>query len=331
VVYGKNSLLNGFLIRKFLVEVRSVTTRETMDESHKTFETCPECGSAVVNTNYGDVVCSQCGLVISENRIKPDEEHTERFFKVDNKTFSILATSAVPGTFVEPTFNNKRLAKTNVRALGSNSTLLRGMQLIEQVCELIGLSKNVEKRAEHLLVESFSEIKKHVKLTVASIAGAAVLFSVREEGLPVSFREIYSAIKTKGKRITASKMIRAYHELSSIVGYEPQRSTPEMFLERILNSLSWSVNISPNEKEKIFSEVKELAKKCLMVTPKEVLGGKNPYVLAAGALGYVIFKTGLKEKLSIKSLSDFAKKTNVTEFSLKEYSKLIERYVKFGH
>ncbi|PSN91276.1 hypothetical protein B9P99_04115, partial [Candidatus Marsarchaeota G1 archaeon OSP_B] len=73
---------------------------------------------------------------------------------------------------------------------------------------------------------------------------------VREEGLPVSFREIYSAIKQKVKN-NCFKMIRAYHELSSIVGYEPQRSTPEMFLERILNSLSWSVNISPNEKKNI--------------------------------------------------------------------------------
>lgn len=253
-----------------------------------------------------------------------DEKHIQKYTKIGEKTYSMLAGQLIPGSYIDR--KNKELAKTNTRSLGTASTIMRGVKLVEQVCRSTNLGTNVEKRAAYLLSEYFDDIKHGVRLAVASIAGASILFAVREFGIPVPFREIYNAIKMRGKRITVSKMIRAYREYVTLVGYEPQRSSPEMFIERLCNSLSSTLKGQVTEKQQTLLEIKEAAKRCIERTPNDMRGGKNPYVLAAGALCYVLFYTKYRKFTSIKSMAAFSRIVNVTEYSLNEYAKMMEKH-----
>jgi transcription initiation factor TFIIIB Brf1 subunit/transcription initiation factor TFIIB len=288
--------------------------------------TCPECGSSVVINNVGETVCSSCGLVIDENRIKTEEEYVDKYVKMNRKTFNILSNSVIPGSYIQSIFPNNSLAKTNARSLGTNSTFLRGVELIKQVCDSLNLGKNVEKRSIFLLNVVLEDVKQRIELTVSSVVGAVVLFSIRESGLPVSFKEVFNTIKVKGKRVTASKIIKAYRLIIELIGYEPSRNTPEVFLMRIVNLLSASINSAPDRKEVILKELKQHANRCILLIPKQIISGKNPYVLAAGAVHYVFFKSGMNKYTNIRNTLMFSRLIHVTEYSLKEYSKIIEKY-----
>jgi transcription initiation factor TFIIIB Brf1 subunit/transcription initiation factor TFIIB len=292
-------------------------------------DACPECGSTIIINNVGETVCSNCGLVVDDNRIRSEEEYNDKYIKLKQKTFNILSSPVIAGSYVQSIFPNSSLAKTNARSLGVNSTFLRGVELTRQVCDALNLSKNIEKRSTYLLNAVLGDIKQRIDLTVSSVVGAVILYAVRETGLPVSFKEIFNTIKAKGKRVTASKIIKAYRLIVELMGHEPVRNTPEVFLARIVNLLSSSINCPPDQKEIMLKEIKEKASQCISMLPKQITSGKNPYVLAAGAVHYVFFRNKINISTNIRNTLMFSRLIHVTEYSLKEYSKIIEKHANF--
>lgn len=290
-------------------------------------EVCPECHSVIVVNSVGEVVCSSCGLVVDDTRMSVNEAYNNKYLVSGKRTFNENTSTLVPGSFVDMDHSNMALSISNVRALGAESTLLRGFELIRQICRSLGLNKNVEKRAIFLLKTSFNETRRRVNLTVSSAAGAAILFAVRENNIPISFKEIYSSIRNKGKRATTSKMIRAYRIIEEIMGESPERMRPDVFITRVVNMLSNYVNADPLQKQRVITEIAKEAGNCLRSLPSQVTSGKNPYVLAASIVYKVVFK-GEKYLgcMEISSTADYARIMRVTEYSLKENAKIIDKY-----
>ncbi|MCL5788538.1 MAG: hypothetical protein M1357_01860 [Candidatus Marsarchaeota archaeon] len=284
---------------------------------------CPECGSVLVTDNFGQSVCQNCGLIVDEVRFSPSEEHSEKFYEVNSRLYSNLTSQVVPGSFVS-TGSSKSLAISNVRSLGKGSTYLRGVELIRQVCTGLRLNKNVEKRSIYLFGLALNGIKRNVQITVSSIVGGVILYALREEGIPISFKEVFNYIKFRGKRITTSKMIRAYREVVGIVGKEPPRNSPQAFAVRIVNLLSEQISTDSVQRELIIKNLLDKASKCIQLVPTQLSIGKNPYVLAAGAVRFTLIKTGLDKVLGITSDAQFSVITHVTEYSLKEYVRVFE-------
>jgi transcription initiation factor TFIIIB Brf1 subunit/transcription initiation factor TFIIB len=287
-------------------------------------EACPECHSAIIVNSVGESVCSSCGLVVDDTRMTADGVNNKYLLK-GKGMFNELTSTLVPGSFIDMD-SNKSLSISNVRALGAESTLLRGFELIRQVCRSLGLNKNLEKRAIFLLKTSLPEMRRRLRLTVSSAVGAVILFAVRESDTPISFKEIFLSIKNKGKRTTASTTIKAYRILEEIMGEAPKRMHPATFIVRIVNVLSNYINAAPLQKQEALSEIKQASDKCLSSLPNQVIAGKNPYVLAACVVYYVLFKQKKYSKfLDVLSTADYARIMHVTEYSLKMNSKIIER------
>ncbi|MEM3670521.1 MAG: TFIIB-type zinc ribbon-containing protein [Thermoprotei archaeon] len=284
---------------------------------------CPECGANLVTDDAGQSVCSVCGLVVDEVRFSAEEKFSERFFEIDSRLYGEYATSVVPGSFVGGT--TKALALSNMKALGKNSTYLRGVDLIRQVCAGLRISKNVEKRSIYLLGPALNSIGREMKMTVSSIAGGALLYALREEGVPISFKELYNYIKFKGKRITASKMVKAYRKIVMLVGKEPPKSTPEAFANRIVNLLAEHIRTDFVHKELIVGDLRNKALRCIRNLPENLSMGKNPYVLAAGAVRYTLVKSGLDKLIETFTDAQFSSIVHVTEYSLKEYTRMFEQ------
>lgn len=290
-------------------------------------ETCPECHSTLVVNAVGEIVCSSCGLVVDDRCVSVDVSNNNRYLSNGKKIFSESTGTIVPGSFVDMSYPNKMLSISNVRVLGAQSTLLRGVELIRQICNSLGLNKNIEKRSIFLLKTSLNEMRRRVNLTVSSAVGATILFAVRENNIPISFKEIYSSIRNRGKRVTASKMIKAYRVLEEIMGESPQRMRPEMFITRVVNILSNYFRTDQLQKQHLLSEIISEANRCLASVPSQAVSGKNPYVLAASVVYHVVFsKERFKKHLSIPSTTDYAKIMRVTEYSLKENSKMFSQH-----
>lgn len=290
-------------------------------------DSCPECNSVLVVNPVGELVCSSCGLVVDDRCVSIDVAHNNKYLSNGRRAFSEATSTLVPGSFVDMEYASRMLSISNVRVLGAQSTLLRGFELIRQICRSLGLNKNVEKRAIFLLKTCFGEIRRRVDLTVSSAVGAAILFAVRENNVPVSFKEIYSSIRNRGKRVTASKIIRAYRIIEGIMGESPQRMGPETFVTRVINVLSNYFKVDQVEKQRLLTEIANEASRCLASVPSQAISGKNPYVLASSVVYHVVFKNEkFKGLLAISSTAEYAKIMHVTEYSLKENSKIFSRY-----
>lgn len=290
-------------------------------------DSCPECHSALVVNSAGEVVCSACGLVVEDRCVSVSVADNNRYLADGKRMISESTSTIVPGSFVQMDHANRMLSISNVRVLGAQSTLLRGVELIKQVCRGLGLNKNVEKRAVFLLRTSLGEMRRRLNLTVSSAAGAAILFAIRENNIPVSFKEVYSSIKNKGKRVTASKMMKAYRVIEEIMGEAPQRMRPEMFVTRVVNVLSNHFRADQLLKQHILSEIIDEANRCLSAVPSQAISGKNPYVLASSVVYHVVFgKEKFRRRLIISSTAEYAKIVGVTEYSIKENAKILSKY-----
>ncbi|MEM0120952.1 MAG: hypothetical protein QW514_01955 [Thermoprotei archaeon] len=272
-------------------------------------------------------MCSSCGLVVDDTRMSIEGEHNSKYFVVGKKIFNENTSTLVPGSFVDMDHSNMALSISNVRALGAESTLLRGFELIRQVCRSLGLNKNIEKRAIFLLKTCLNETRRRVNLTVSSAVGATVLFAVRENNVPISFKEIYYSIRNRGKRVTTSKMIKAYRVIEEIMGESPKRMRTESFINRVINMLSNYVNADHLQKQHMLSELTEEAYNCLKSLPSQFASGKNPYVLAASVVYSIISKQEKYAKyMGASNAADYARIMHVTEYSLKENAKIIDRH-----
>jgi len=273
--------------------------------------------------HVGEVVCSSCGLVIEDTHISTETTNNNHYFSNGDRVYSELTSALIPGSYIKMDHSSRMLSISNVRVLGAQSTLLRGADLIKQTCRNLGLSRNIEKRAIFLLKTCLNEMRRRVNLTVSSAAGAAILFAVRENNIPIAFKEIYSSIRNKGKRATTSKMIRAYRIIEEIMGESPERMKPEVFVARVVNVLSNYFKTDSLQKQKIIAEIRSEASRYLASIPNQAISGKNPYVLASSVVYYVVFnKEKFRKHLTISSTTDYARVMHVTEYSLKENSKL---------
>ncbi len=289
---------------------------------------CPECGCAIVVSYVGELVCSSCGLVIEQTPLQNEERFGEKYITFDERVFGNLRSTVVAGSFIDADGPNRALAKTNAKSLGKNSTFIRGVELIKQVCVSLKLGKNIERQAIYLLSIGLQEVKKRLNLTVSSMVGACVLYAVREATIPVTSKEIYDSLKLRKKRATTAKMMKAYRFLIEVTGVEPSKSTTQDFAQRIVNAISNTVVAKQIDREMLLKKLFDLTQRVLDTIPSEIKVGKNPYVFAACSVYYCMVNAKLMRYTTIKNARDFARLSSVTEYSLNEHYKILNEHAR---
>jgi len=212
---------------------------------------CPECGGRV-ETKRGEIVCSNCGLVIEDSMIDP---------KAESRNPALARTQRFQGI----TEVKGRLKKFQLGLISTNeSKRARVHKILLKVKEL-GLPAYVLEQAEEYAVSI--RLKRGLEYLVL----ACVLAAAKKNGIPIRYTDLEKFIPgiEVGRAEKISQLKKAYSSVIRRVGLV-SHSNAQAFIER------FSQLFKLNEKEKALAL--EAARK---------VTGKDPAITAAAAICYI--------------------------------------------
>ncbi len=278
---------------------------EVKIESSPLSSLCPECGGKTIPIQEkGEIVCSQCGLVISERIL--DISHTDkRAFTKQEKDkrertgspISILLPDMGLSTIIDKSNikspDLKRAAKWNSRMTWDKRNMLIATTELKRIASNLNLPNHVKKAAIRLYIEAFK--KKLLRgRSINGMVAACLYFACRERKIPRTLQEILdeSAINAKNVR-------RCYRTLIRELNLKAPSTDPISLVPRFVAELGLDAeaeNSSINVLNKFIS--------------KFSTSGKDPKGLCAGAL-YLVCKKK-QRRISQKEIANIIGVTEVT-------------------
>jgi len=223
---------------------------------------CPECrGSHLVRDDqHGDVVCDDCGLVISERSIDlgPEwsafsmEEHDKlartgapRGFtgqSIGLSTVIPFATKDSRGNRIplkerEKYFRMRKLQRHSEHSRPGERSLPETMMVLDRVASRLGLPKSLKEQAGFLSKKALEKGLLRGRKIVGIVA-AAVYASCRMGGVPRTFEELQQATGVRKKEIGKS-----YHILLRNLGIRVPPSKPADYVSRFCSELALSTRV----------------------------------------------------------------------------------------
>ncbi|MFW9945829.1 MAG: transcription initiation factor IIB family protein [Promethearchaeota archaeon] len=277
---------------------------------------CPECGGkAIPIQEKGEIVCSQCGLVISERIL--DISHTDkRAFTKQEKDkrertgspISILLPDMGLSTIIDKSNikspDLKRAAKWNSRMTWDKRNMLIATTELKRIASNLNLPNHVKKAAIRLYIEAFK--KKLLRgRSINGMVAACLYFACRERKIPRTLQEILDETAINAKNVR-----RCYRTLIRELNLKAPSTDPISLVPRFVAELGLDTeaeNSSINVLNKFIS--------------KFSTSGKDPKGLCAGAL-YLVCKKQ-QRRISQKEIANIV---GVTEVTLRSrYKELITK------
>jgi transcription initiation factor TFIIB len=234
---------------------------------------CPACGGLLVtDLQRGEVVCAQCGLVVTESAVDTGPEwriFDERDMKRVRAASLKLVIKTDMAVKPEHGVRWRRLARIHRNTLHSRERRLVeiGAEL-KRVRECAGLPQHVAEEAEAL-------VKKYFDLVAGfppEVVAVAVLWTAaKAAGVPRPLEDFLRCSKASERRVR-----KAAWRLKEVMRLGRRPS-----VEDYVKTLAARVNLPAS----IVKAAVELLKK-----NRRVLAGKNPWVSAAAALWLASFK-----------------------------------------
>ncbi len=279
---------------------------------------CPSCGSSeiIFDSERGEKVCNNCGLVIEENATDSGPEW--RAFDSDQRNSRartgapIKYTKPNRGLVTEIDLYNKdirgvripskrqaqlyRMRKWHKRASISNSSernYLIALPELTRVSSYLGLPENIRENAA-LLYRKCVQSNMIRGRPIETVVQAVIYAACRSAGMPRTLDEISSISGLPKKEIG-----RAYRVISHELGLKIPLTDPISYVPRYVNSLK----LSGEAQEKSVELLKQAMKKGL-VSGRSPTGVSAAAVYIAGAL--------CGERRTQKEVADVAGVTEVT-------------------
>ncbi len=289
---------------------------EVKIESSTLSSLCPECGGKTIPIQEkGEIVCSQCGLVISERIL--DIAHTDkRAFTKQEKDkrertgspISILLPDMGLSTIIDKSNikspDLKRAAKWNSRMTWDKRNMLIATTELKRIASNLNLPNHVKKAAIRLYIEAFK--KKLLRgRSINGMVAACLYFACRERKIPRTLQEILDETAVNAKNVR-----RCYRTLIRELNLKAPSTDPISLVPRFVAELGLDAeaeNSSINVLNKFIS--------------KFSTSGKDPKGLCAGAL-YLVCKKN-QRRISQKEIANIV---GVTEVTLRSrYKELITK------
>jgi len=300
-------------------EKNTVTTCSTCNKDNTTI-TDPECG---------EIICSNCGMVISEKIV--DTSHQERRASTIEEADKRARTGApsslarhdmglstiigkenrdARGQLIDTAMRSKieRLRTWDLRTRMSKSgdkNLVRAFEQLDRIKEKLGLSDIVSEKAAYIYrkVHERGLIRGR---TIDGILAAAVYSAGREMETARTLKDIAVVSNLKRKDIA-----RCYRLLVFELDIRIPVVDPKKCIARVANKL----NISEKTKHQAMNIMEE-------VVNKQITAGKDPNSMVATVLYVSSLKTD--EKILQK---DIAAASGVTEVTLRNRLKDLETHL----
>lgn len=289
---------------------------EVKIESSTLSSLCPECGGKTIPIQEkGEIVCSQCGLVISERIL--DISHTDkRAFTKQEKDkrertgspISILLPDMGLSTIIDKSNikspDLKRAAKWNSRMTWDKRNMLIATTELKRIASNLNLPNHVKKAAIRLYIEAFK--KKLLRgRSINGMVAACLYFACRERKIPRTLQEILDETAINAKNVR-----RCYRTLIRELNLKAPSTDPISLVPRFIAELGLDAeaeNSSINVLNKFIS--------------KFSTSGKDPKGLCAGAL-YLVCKKK-QRRISQKEIANIV---GITEVTLRSrYKELITK------
>ncbi|MFX1574432.1 MAG: transcription initiation factor IIB family protein [Promethearchaeota archaeon] len=276
---------------------------------------CPECGGKTISLHErGEIVCGQCGLVISERIVDISHSGKRAFTKQEKESrertgspISILLPDMGLSTIIDKTNikspDLKRAAKWNSRMTWDKRNMLIATTELKRIGSNLNLPNHVKKAAIRLYIEAFK--KKLLRgRSINGMVAACLYFACRERKIPRTLQEILEQTS-----ISAKNVRRCYRTLIRELNLKVPSTDPISLIPRFIAELELDAD-AENASIKILQTF----------ISKFSTSGKDPKGLCAGAL-YLVCK--MKDKRI--SQKEIANLVGVTEVTLRSrYKELVK-------
>ena len=277
---------------------------------------CPECeGNTISIQEKGEIVCRQCGLVISERIVDVSHSGKRAFTKQEKERrertgspISILLPDMGLSTIIDK--NNikspdlKRAAKWNSRMTWDKRNMLIATTELKRIGSNLTLPNHVKKAAIRLYIEAFK--KKLLRgRSINGMVAASLYFACRERKIPRTLQEILEQTSVNAKNVR-----RCYRTIIRELNLKAPSTNPISLIPRFVAELNLDA-----ETEKTTIKILQ------SFVSKYSTSGKDPKGLCAGAL-YLVCKKRDK-RISQKEIANVVRVTEVTLRS--RYKELVNK------
>ncbi|TFG24924.1 MAG: transcription initiation factor IIB [Promethearchaeota archaeon] len=289
---------------------------ETKSEINSLSNICPECGGKIISLqSKGEIVCGQCGLVISERLLdiyhsgkraftKQEKEKRER----TGSPISILLPDMGLSTVIDK--NNiknpdlKRAAKWNSRMTWDKRNMLIATTELKRIGSNLNLPAHIKKSAIRLYKEAFK--KKLLRgRSINGMVAACLYFACREKKIPRTLQEILDETSVNAKNVR-----RCYRTIIRELNLKVPSTDPISLIPRFIAELNLDAEVEKTTINILQTFISNYS-----------TSGKDPKGLCAGAL-YLVCKVRNK-RISQKEIANLV---GVTEVTLRSrYKELIKK------
>ncbi|MFB6362236.1 MAG: transcription initiation factor IIB family protein [Halobacteriales archaeon] len=309
------------------IRERDSDERTEVEQADEQEDVCPECGGNLVHdSEHGETVCSDCGLVVEEDGIDPGPEwrafnptEKDRKSRVGAPTTTMMHDKGLStnigwqdkdayGKSLSPRQREKmqRLRTWNERFRTRNSkerNLKQALGEIDRMASALGLPETVRETASVIYRRALQEDLLPGR-SIEGVSTASLYAAARQAGTPRSLDEIAAV-----SRVEKMELTRTYRYVVRQLGLEVQPADPVSYLPRFTSELDLS-----EEAERRARELLEAAK------GQGVHSGKSPVGLAAAAIYAAALLTN--EKVTQSQVSEV---TDVSEVTIRNrYKELLE-------
>lgn len=293
---------------------------------------CPECGSRelVMDGGSGEVICSNCGLVIKDAVIDqkpewraftPQEREAKRrvgsptslkqFDKGLSTTFQPYRDTHGKPLPLKERLKMMRLRKWHIRAQMRSSAqrnLSQAMNVLTRLSDKLHAPKNVEENAALIYRKALKKGLVRGR-SISSIAAASLYAACRLTRTPRSLKSIVEAsTRTRKEVARCYRLIQRELQLKMPID-DPAKYVPKIASKVGLNQKTQNVTMQ------LLQKAKEM----------KVVAGKGPIGMAAAALYSASIING--EHITQRELADAA---DVTEVTVRNRCKGLDKSLDLG-
>ena len=308
---------------------REEETRETeqQEEAPEDELVCPECGGRLVSdTEHGETVCTDCGLVVEADEIDRgpewrafDSAERDQKSRVGAPTPNMMHDKGLStniGWQDKDAYGNslssrqrqkmQRLRTWNERFRTRDSkerNLKQALGEIDRMASALGLPDSVRETASVIYRRALDEDLLPGR-SIEGVSTSALYAAARQAGTPRSLDEIATV-----SRVGKMELTRTYRYVVRELGLEIQPADPASYVPRFASDLD-------------LSEEAERRARQLLDTAKEegIISGKSPVGLAAAAVYAAALLTN--EKVTQGAVSEVA---DISEVTIRNrYKELLE-------
>jgi transcription initiation factor TFIIB len=252
---------------------------EIILDSNVSSEICPECGGSIINLNQiGEIVCSQCGLVLNERSVDVTHSDKRAYTSQEKKQrehtgapiSSLLPDIGLTNVIDKKNIKDpdlKRAVKWNTRITWEKRNILIATTELKRICSNLNLPNHIKFEAIKLYKEAFK--KKLLRgRSINSMIAACIYLAIRLKKIPRTLQEILEESSENEKDIR-----RCYRVLIRELNIKSPNTDPSALIP------TYIANLNLNH------EVEGIATKIVNIfSSKFSTSGKDPKGIVAGAL-----------------------------------------------